>query len=359
MTDPRCPDCGAPMRVRVAQRGRTAGRQFWGCTRYPACKGSRTYVRPQVDRARTEAAERPRRDDRSPARHRRVEWRDGTLLREGWSARYSHGGARLRSAPAPDALVQRFAACWIAQEEVDSYEPADAETRRVIALVRKILQRGSAPPLHPDAERALLDFVGRNEDVRSSDMRGDVGPSLRNPPEPRADEHRGSFGPAHPVTAADLPYDSEEERRFHQEWLPAAVGPVWPEYVIPQASLDLLLSGSGARPSAYRRVDFLVSAPWTTPFVVEIDGDQHSAQAHIDEQRDRALADAGYPVVRVPVEELTRGSGPQLDQVRSLCPAPPEGPRTRQTAARSRSDLSAHRAPARPASAAPTTTAGD
>src|SRR5690606_26917746 len=110
---------------------------------------------------------------------------------------------------------------------------------------------------------------------------------------------------------------------------------------------------------AYRRVDFLVSAPWTTPFVVEIDGDQHSAQAHIDEQRDRALADAGYPVVRVPVEELTRGSGPQLDQVRSLCPAPPEGPRTRQTAARSRSDLSAHRAPARPASAAPTTTAGD
>jgi endonuclease YncB( thermonuclease family) len=35
----RCPKCGAEMRRRVAKRGRNKGREFWGCSRYPACKG--------------------------------------------------------------------------------------------------------------------------------------------------------------------------------------------------------------------------------------------------------------------------------------------------------------------------------
>jgi micrococcal nuclease len=37
----RCPSCGAAMRRRVAERGRHAGRPFWGCSRFPACRGVR------------------------------------------------------------------------------------------------------------------------------------------------------------------------------------------------------------------------------------------------------------------------------------------------------------------------------
>ncbi len=33
-----CPRCGAPMVLRTAARGKNAGRSFWGCTDYPACK---------------------------------------------------------------------------------------------------------------------------------------------------------------------------------------------------------------------------------------------------------------------------------------------------------------------------------
>ena len=40
---PACPLCGSPMVLRVAKRGRTSGREFWGCIRYPACKGTRPY----------------------------------------------------------------------------------------------------------------------------------------------------------------------------------------------------------------------------------------------------------------------------------------------------------------------------
>ncbi|MBM3881211.1 MAG: four helix bundle protein [Verrucomicrobia bacterium] len=37
---PRCPQCGKPMALRTAKTGKNAGRQFWGCTGYPECKGT-------------------------------------------------------------------------------------------------------------------------------------------------------------------------------------------------------------------------------------------------------------------------------------------------------------------------------
>jgi DNA-binding helix-hairpin-helix protein with protein kinase domain len=36
-----CPRCGSPMLRRTARRGRHSGRQFWGCSRYPSCTGTR------------------------------------------------------------------------------------------------------------------------------------------------------------------------------------------------------------------------------------------------------------------------------------------------------------------------------
>ncbi len=36
---PPCPQCGGPMVLRQAFRGRGRGNKFWGCARYPACKG--------------------------------------------------------------------------------------------------------------------------------------------------------------------------------------------------------------------------------------------------------------------------------------------------------------------------------
>lgn len=37
-----CPSCGASMVRRTARKGKRAGRQFWGCSRYPACNGTRS-----------------------------------------------------------------------------------------------------------------------------------------------------------------------------------------------------------------------------------------------------------------------------------------------------------------------------
>lgn len=38
---PMCPDCGKPMRLLTARKGRNAGSKFWGWSDYPACKGTR------------------------------------------------------------------------------------------------------------------------------------------------------------------------------------------------------------------------------------------------------------------------------------------------------------------------------
>jgi restriction system protein len=40
-TTPVCPSCGAPMVKRTPRKGKNAGQQFWGCSRYPACRGLR------------------------------------------------------------------------------------------------------------------------------------------------------------------------------------------------------------------------------------------------------------------------------------------------------------------------------
>ena len=37
-----CPVCGAGMVRRTAKRGANAGTQFWGCSTYPSCKGTRS-----------------------------------------------------------------------------------------------------------------------------------------------------------------------------------------------------------------------------------------------------------------------------------------------------------------------------
>jgi four helix bundle suffix protein len=38
---PACPLCGKPLVLRAARRGSRAGSQFWGCSAFPECKGTR------------------------------------------------------------------------------------------------------------------------------------------------------------------------------------------------------------------------------------------------------------------------------------------------------------------------------
>jgi len=43
--DPTCPRCGAVMLVRTSRKGTNVGQQFWGCSTYPRCGGTRELQR--------------------------------------------------------------------------------------------------------------------------------------------------------------------------------------------------------------------------------------------------------------------------------------------------------------------------
>jgi hypothetical protein len=36
---PLCPKCSSPMVLRVGKNGSNAGKNFWGCSRFPKCRG--------------------------------------------------------------------------------------------------------------------------------------------------------------------------------------------------------------------------------------------------------------------------------------------------------------------------------
>jgi len=36
-----CPRCKSPMVKRVAKKGTNAGQEFWGCSEFPRCRGTR------------------------------------------------------------------------------------------------------------------------------------------------------------------------------------------------------------------------------------------------------------------------------------------------------------------------------
>ena len=38
-SNPRCPRCNSPMVLREAKRGQNIGKQFWGCSQFPKCRG--------------------------------------------------------------------------------------------------------------------------------------------------------------------------------------------------------------------------------------------------------------------------------------------------------------------------------
>jgi restriction system protein len=38
---PACPQCGSSMVKRTARKGNNAGAEFWGCSKFPACRGVR------------------------------------------------------------------------------------------------------------------------------------------------------------------------------------------------------------------------------------------------------------------------------------------------------------------------------
>ena len=307
---PRCPECGSPMVQRTAGQGRWAGRDFWGCSKYPKCKGiwniepdgTTTQPAPPVPR---EAIARPAprsgeggvdldsRDQRW-AIPREVGMRAavaGNQVRVFQSNQQAERivDAAYAAQASPEALA--LASQW--RLEFPRPRPgvrlAQGE-RTLLGIVEKLLTRGTLSYTSP----AVEDFIRAHSDLDAF-RTGEVKAALRAVGvEPTWPYEPGVF-------------DSNEERQF-AEWFRSR-GSQWS--IVEQVSFASLLDGRGESGDE-RRVDFLLVSPGGNAFVVEVDGEQHAESRESDAARDGELRQSGIEVFRAPVGEAREGKGPNL-----------------------------------------------
>ncbi len=213
-----------------------------------------------------------------------------------------------------------------------SPEPGAA---RLAALLRRVIQRGTAPPLHPEAERIVLEGAGLADAIEPTGLPGDCSVRVREGAAivaPEGSQYTRATPPLDLDSNLVLALDSEEERIFLTEWLPRVSADA-ARWAVPQAPLESLASSADASGTGARRVDFLLSPGAGGPaFVVEIDGAQHADDTAIDHDRDEILAQAGYDVLRVPAAEVRRGAGAHLDGVAGRLADPAERTHPREGA---------------------------
>ena len=312
-----CPVCGQRMALREAKRGPNAGSQFWGCTRYPLCKGTLSPSAAHLEPIQSVVVQPPVEFAGSTqpgtVAPRAVAWSDATLRRKGWRARFESLGASLRSVDAAGTATTALSACWIAREHLRSYEPADDDTRRVVGMMGKLLHRGNSPPLHPAAERELLEVVGLGDQILASRLPGDQSVRLRRQP-PVAPS--AAFPPTAATGLAVELLDSDAERQF-VAWL-GAIRPEAAAWLSPQVPFDRLLRAHHVATRACRRCDFLLNIPGHRPVVIEIDGLQHDGQVLTDAARDEHLKSIDIATIRVPTSELDARKGAGLNRVKRM-----------------------------------------
>ena len=279
------------MVAKTARKGRNTGGRFWGCPSFPECEGTAQ----MADGGDGEDAEGDA--ERSPSdglRSRRVVWEDGTSARDGWRTRLASAGGLLRVLP--DSRAGLLGSCWVAREargvERGTVEPGPLSA--AVGTMLRLLARGVSPPMHPDAEKLLLETC-----------EGGVAGEL---------DDRDFLVPVRGATEfAGGMCDSREEDRFVEMIEERRTGAA--RWLIPQAPLDVLAAAAGVESEVEgeRRCDFLFCPPGSEPVVFEVDGSQHEDAQLVDRSRDRLIERAGLTTARVPTSEVRSGLGRGLD----------------------------------------------
>ncbi len=328
------------MALRTARIGRNAGGKFWGCTKFPDCRGTRDvgdHPGDVIDVTRPltqDGGDRPGQPSRR-SRELPVEWTDGIAApRPGFVPEYVSVGALpgvLHELLRRDTRLGQVLSQCLLLSRRGRVRDSTADSRFTSALLLKILRRGRAPLATLDVERAALRVRGFADHVNELGADNpEVGwdsdglpARLRVKPESvlsmAVEREPFVLDAAFDVDSADESLlGSDAEASFLKAWAPSALEPAAGHWFTPQAPLDRLIESGGLGDgSGARRCDFLFNHPGGPPFVIEVDGPEHDAVA--DEARDELLRSVGIEVLRVTNAEVLRGHGPALDRVRARC----------------------------------------
>lgn len=294
---PICPNCQQSMVLRTARRGRNAGGQFWGCSDYPKCKGTRDHEGPAASSDQPDGSPSAPPSEgglASPAAENlfipyvlRVEPHHSSSGVE----IYDSVGALFSSETRSIEQVTTYNWAWEFNDQDFSALPEDLAA--ICSIIEKHLHRGRRVPLAPN----LDEFIKDNLEVLTSSINR---------------SRTGVFD------SKSFEFDSPEERAFAEQVI-ALNGENL--QICPQVSLSSI---TGDLTDLHRTVDFLAIGP-NGQVVIEIDGAQHEGgkQREVDQSRDAAIRAAGTDIIRIPVSEIeTATDGLELNK--EIVPLTPE-----------------------------------
>jgi len=311
------------MELRTARRGQNAGGQFWGCSKYPECKGTLPFEN---------GNDRPAPQNNAPQAEVTnitlpIVWAD-SIRRDGWISEYVTVGSIpfsvSRNQLEIDTTLNRtLSQCNLLSSRTLPRRNQNQAQLMVANIILKILRRGSNALTTPDIEYAALKEHGLKDHVNDLSIEGqEYGFEWSNPgqknfsPESYLTHYfnNTAFNPDSSLTSL---FDSPVEALFYNEWLPNNCIADPRHWLSPQASLDGLLSAINPESTGGRRVDFLFSHPLCEPLVIELDGDEHQDRINIDGERDQQLESLGIKVVRIQNSDVEEGNSQNLDTVKT------------------------------------------
>lgn len=274
------------MVMRRARVGKNAGNNFYGCSAYPTCRGTRPISEDDEVAPVAIVSAAPQRVTLVDAR--------------GVGVQLFAASAAPRSAiGATNNGDHTYAWCqWGIR--VCRGLPFESRPHLVsLGVAEKLLKRGTTVPLTTSVERALVHIVG----------------DLAEQPDWTAAARQAA------ATRSDVPFpmpvESQEEKLFFEQILCSVNGRDLRPWTLSQVPFAPLARSYDAV-TLGRRVDFVIGCPGIEPLVVEIDGEQHQDQKEADAARDAELEAAGVRTLRIPAAEVRAGSGPHLSRLGSL-----------------------------------------
>ncbi|MSR19551.1 MAG: DEAD/DEAH box helicase [Gemmatimonadetes bacterium] len=303
-----CPECGAPMMMRTARKGKNAGGQFWGCTTYPQCEGTRAVGQPDAREAQQTRPSQASPDTTSvrlevPVVYVAEPVEAGYQVEAFESVALPQALVALINLGDIDPRVVRSFAGWRLDFPLPSARRPLGVDRTVVSLARDLLLRGATPIAFGEIEAGVeARCAPRWRELSASALAELLAIQAAHPPSPHSP---GAF-------------DSPEEREL-VNWIQGEIRKYSSGWSV-QAQVHVESLAAGMPPAS--RADVLLTHPAGSRVVVELDGAGHGPHTDADRVFTEGLSRAGYEVIRVTTEMLRQRSGAPWGRLTELLGRP-------------------------------------
>lgn len=318
--DVRCPRCGSEMIKRQAKKGKNTGGYFYGCSRFPSCRGT-VDIDSQSSKSDTElsfeADTRPYIDTASLKFPITLEARpraaglctvfvDSLALPDNLLRQVSRGDI--------DRNLLSSHSKWRLDFTPGKYQPSDIQHNQA-AVLSKVVNRGCLTRLSGALENRLLSITHEKPDTQFNWSEVNRTYQKTYTPNIPTQWMDGSKW-------AELDNMTAEEFFYKRIALPI-IGAHNAKDILPQVlfkSLVLTSKKNIDQATLSQRVDFLITHN-SRSIVVEIDDPTHIDLEQRDEKRDEILKDNGLEVYRINTDELLTRKGKGLSDLASALEA--------------------------------------